>query len=148
MITIDIFSKKALKGKTIYRVFRVGHEIPATVMVRVYTNCEVTGLSYSGGYFKYNIFGTDEDGNRVFFMGFGARTDKTSHDIEELFLSKDEALAKREEILAQIEKDIEEYTAASRDKIKASKDVLEEARRNNPLVSEKELLELVTSAAE
>ena len=66
MITIDIFSKKTLKGKTIYRVFRVGHEIPATVNVRVYTNCEVTGLSYSGGYFKYNIFGTDEDGNRVF----------------------------------------------------------------------------------
>jgi hypothetical protein len=148
MITIDILSKKALKGKTIYRVFRVGHEIPATVMVRVYTNCEVTDLSYSGGYFKFDLYGTDEDGNRVFFMGFGARTDKPSHDIEELFLSKDEALAKREEILGQIEKDIENYELASKDIVNASRSMLENCRKNNPLLTEKELLDFVTSAAE
>ena len=155
MITIDILSNKTLEGKTIYVVYRSGREIPATVVVRKYTNCKFSKYfykPYGNGMvdIRFEIRGIDENGVESYVRGYNGvvNTNLKQNILETLFISKDEAIARREEILGEIERDIESYIISSRDKIEASKAILVDARRNNPLLSEEELLELVTSAAE
>lgn len=159
---INPLNKKEINGKTIYKVCRIiagrsynnEYHIPSTVYVRVYTDCQIK-CSYKPnedgvGPLSCDFYGVDEEGERVYIMGFNGNihVDKVSNLMEELFTSKEEANAKREEILNEIEKDINKYIDSTKDIIKASKAILESARKNNPLVNEKELLELATSAAE
>jgi len=96
------------------------------------------------------IHGIDEKGFESYVRGYNGvvNTNEEQDIFDDLFISKDEAIARREEILNEIEKDIESYIIASRDKIEVSKEILANVRRNNPLLSEKELLEFATSAAE
>ena len=152
---INILDKNSIKGKTVYVVYRSGREIPATVVVHTYTNCRFAKYSckpYGNGMVNINcaIHGIDEKGFESYVRGYNGvvNTNEEQDIFDDLFISKDEAIERREEILNEIEKDIESYIIASRDKIEASKAILANVRRNNLLLSEKELLELATSAAE
>jgi len=125
--------KDKITGNTLYMVYRPGNYLPADILFRVFTNCRYTRYSRKDKEdgtieFRCDIHGINDKGEDVYVSGWYGRIErgKTDHINKALFLTMEDAIKRKEELMNEIEQDIETLIKNAHEKAEESRKRLKE----------------------
>ena len=105
--------RNQITGKTLYVVYRSGYNLPASIVFKVYTNCRYTRYLVKtredgSTEFRCDLHGINERGEDIYITGwYGViHEGDTNHINGTLFLTMEEAIQRKAEIMNEIEQDI------------------------------------------